>query len=100
MDTLNDAIGLKDEKVAAGRCCYQCAIIAGAESDRFPERKATQKLIEQPVFAVLAQFHCGKSSGNASTVSEMELKSECIVIAPRIDLLNSKAMMKLHHIMN
>ena len=89
MDTLNDAIGLKDEKVAAGRCCYQCAIIAGAESDRFPERKATQKLIEQPVFAELAQFHCEKSSGKASAVSDSELKSACIVIETRIEPLHS-----------
>ena len=89
MDAFDGAVGFKDKKVAAGRWCYHSAIITGADSDRFSERKAMQKLIEQPVFAELAQFHCGNSSGNASAVSDTELKSACIVIETRIEPLHS-----------
>ena len=89
MDAFDGAVGFKDKKVAAGRWCYQGAISTGADNDRFSERKAMQKLIEQPVFAELAQFHCGNSSGNASAVSDTELKSECIVIATRMEPLHS-----------
>ncbi len=89
MDALNDAISFDDKKVAADRRRYQGAIITGAKGNRFSERKTRQKLIEQPVFAELAQFHCEKSSGKASAVSDSELKSACIVIETRIEPLHS-----------
>ncbi len=89
MDALNDAISFDDNKVAAGRRRYQGAIITGAKGNRLSERKTRQKLIEQPVFAKLAQFHCEKSSGKASAVSDSELKSACIVIDTRIEPLHS-----------
>ena len=89
MDALNDAIGFEHEKPAGRGHFHHSAVIAHACNDRFPERKTRQKLIEQPVLAEMAQFHCRKISGNASIVSVSELKSECIVMATRIEPLHS-----------
>jgi hypothetical protein len=89
MDAFNNAIRFEHKKVAALRHFQHSAIIARASDDRFTERKMRQELVEQPVFADLAQFHCGKSSGKASTMSESELKNECIVIATRSEPLHS-----------
>jgi len=89
MDALNNAIGFEHEKTAAGGHFHDAAIIARTCDDRFPERKTRQKLVEQSVLAEMAQFHCRKVSGNASTVSVSELNSECIVMATRIEPLHS-----------
>ncbi len=110
MHALNNAIGFEHQKPAAGGHFHHSAVIARASNHRFPERKTRQKLVEQPVLTKfpaanpfrlrtnpsrvrtcggLAQFHCRKISGNASTVSVSELKSECIVMATRIEPLHS-----------
>ena len=89
MDPLNNAISFEDKKIAVGRSVYQSAVITSAKGDRFSERKTRQKLVEQPVFTERFQFHCEKSSGKASTVSDSELKSACIVIETRIEPLHS-----------
>ena len=92
MDLLDDAIGFEHKKIPARRGFHYSAVVARASLEclqGFPERKMRQKLIEQPVFAEVAQFHCGTISGNASTVSVTALKSECMAMATRIERLHS-----------
>ena len=89
VDAFDHAISFKNKKVAAGRAFHYCAVVAGARDNRSRMRKARQESGEQPVFAQRLQFHCRKISGNARTVSESELKSECIVIETRMEPLHS-----------
>ena len=89
MYAFDNTIGLEHEKLAAIVRFHYSAVITGSCNDRFPERKTWQKLIEQPVFAEITKFHGEKISGNARAVRVTELKSECIVIATRIEPLHS-----------
>jgi hypothetical protein len=86
---LDNAISFEREKGAACKNFYHSAVIARACDDGFSQRQMRQELAEQSVFAELAQFHCGMSSGKASTMRVTELKSECIVIATRMEPLHS-----------
>ena len=45
------------------------AIITEAIDDFFSERKTREKLSEQPVFADVAQFHCGAIPGTQVDLS-------------------------------
>ena len=89
MDAFDDAVGFEHKQIAARTVFHHSAVIARARGDSLPERQMKQKLVEQLVFAEVAQFHCGTSSGNASTVSVTALKSECMVMATRIERLHS-----------
>ncbi len=89
MYAFDNTIGLEHEKLAAIVRFHYSAVITGSRDDRFPGRKTWQKLIEQPVFAEITKFHGEKISGNARAVRVTELKSECIVIAIRMEPLHS-----------
>src|SRR4026209_1949519 len=59
----DNAIGLKHKKVLMIAGFHQGAIITGAIEDFLSERKTRQKSVQQPVFADVAQFHCGVIPG-------------------------------------
>ena len=89
MYAFDNTIGLEHEKLAAIMRFNYSAIITGPRDNGFPGRKTRQKLIEKPVFAEITKFHGEKISGNARAVRVTELKSECIVIATRMEPLHS-----------
>ncbi len=89
MYSFDNTIGLEHEKPAAIERFHYSAVITGSCDNRFPGRKTWQKLIEQPVFAEIKEFHGEKISGNARAVRVIELKSECIAIATRMEPLHS-----------
>ena len=109
MHILDNAISLKDEELAVTLHFYYSAIVARAYGDRFSRRQTPQKLAEQLVFTNIAaanfrlrtnpcgaltgggrpDFHGEKISGNARAARVSELKSECIVIATRMEPLHS-----------
>ncbi len=89
MYAFDNTIGLEHEKLAAIVHFHYSAIITWPRDNRFRGQKTWQKLIEQPVFAEIAKVHGEKISGNARAVRVTELKSECIVIAIRMEPLHS-----------
>src|SRR5437867_1858778 len=95
MHAFDDAISLEHEKLAAIlRSLNYRAVVPQAHHDCFSGQEPWQQLVEQPVFAQIAEFHCEKISGNARAVRVRELKSECIVIATRMEPLHSYAIAK------
>ena len=89
MYAFDNTIGLEHEKPAAILRFHYSAVITRSRDNLVPGRKTWQKLIEQPVFAEITKFHGEKISGNARAVRVTELKSECIVIAIRMEPLHS-----------
>ena len=89
MYPFDNTIGLKHEEPSAIRSFHDGAVIPRAYCDCSSGQEVWQQLAEQTVFAQFPEFHGEKISGNASAVSVSELKSECIVIATRIEPLHS-----------
>src|SRR4030095_2760671 len=114
MHSFDNAISLKDEKLAVVLRFHYSAIVARAYGYCFSRRQTPQKLAEQLVFTHVAtanfrlrtnpcgaltgrgrtDFHGEKISGNARAARVSELKSECIVIATRMEPLHSYAITK------
>ena len=89
MHAFDNAIGLKHEKLAAIRRFHDSAVVSRTCGDCSCKGKIEPKLIEQPVFAQVAKFHCERISGNARMVRVSELNSECMVIVTRMEPLHS-----------
>src|SRR5436309_7076684 len=94
MHPFHNAVSFYYKKAVAIHRFDHRAIIAHACNNRFSAREMGQKLIEKPVFAQITKFHGEKISGNARAVKVSELKSECIVIATRMEPLHSYAIAK------
>src|SRR6266496_3641291 len=75
MYPFDNTIGLEHEKLAAILRFHYSTVITRSRDNRFPWRKAWQKLIEQPVFAEITKFHGEKVSGNARAVRVTEMNS-------------------------
>jgi hypothetical protein len=109
MHFFDNAISLKDEELAAILHFHYGAIVARTYGYCFSWHHTPQKLAEQLVFTYVAAanfrlrtnpcgartgggrtyFHGEKISGNARAARVSELKSECIVIAIRMEPLHS-----------
>ena len=63
MHACDNAIGLEYKEVSMIAGFHHGAIITEAIDDFFSERKTRKNLSEQPVFADVAQFHCGVIPG-------------------------------------
>src|ERR1041384_8684353 len=94
MHAFDNTIGLKHEESAAIWYFHDGAVVPRGRGNCLFERKRTQKLLEQPIFAQIAELHGEKICGNARAVRVSELKSECIVIATRMEPLHSYAIAK------
>jgi hypothetical protein len=109
MHFFDNAISLKDEKLAVIPHFHYSAIVSRAYGYWFSRHQTPQKLAEQLIFTNVAaanfrlptnpcgartgggrtDFHGEKISGNARAARVSELKSECIVIAIRMEPLHS-----------
>jgi hypothetical protein len=65
----DNAIGLKYKKVLMIAGFHHGAIITGTIEDFLSERETRKKLSKQPIFADVAQFHCGVIPGTRVDLS-------------------------------
>ena len=89
MHAFDNAIGLEHEKLAAIMRFHYSAVIAGPATTAFPSERRGKSSSSNRSSPRSRKFHGEKISGNARAVSVSELKSECIVIATRMEPLHS-----------
>lgn len=90
MNSFNQTIRFQDVEHSAFPGIDERAIVASTKNHAPTRAQIRQELFEQPVLTDISQFHgCWTSSGKASAVNVIALKSACIVMETRIEPLHS-----------